>query len=182
MQYSLGKESSRDFQTCESGLIVACLTIASGKFPKRSSHLIMFHWVPHALLNPMVWAFLATKSFAAGYSTYPCQLACVSKSVPRDVISSIHCSTQLPRSAVGVMSLSRGWLLSSLIWRSAWSSGFLRLVLMPPCQSGVSLKRHLKVLIAELLKRNKQTFLVSLLVCFLPGSPTEYHSDHLQHM
>ncbi len=43
--------------------------------------------VPHALLKATVRAFLATKSFAAGSLTYPCHMACVSKSVPRDVIS-----------------------------------------------------------------------------------------------
>ncbi len=45
-------------------------------------------WVPCASLKVIVWAFLATKSFAAGSSMYPCHMACVSKSVPRDVISS----------------------------------------------------------------------------------------------
>jgi hypothetical protein len=44
-------------------------------------------WAPSALLKAIVWAFLATKSFAAGFSMYPCHMACVSKSVPRDVIS-----------------------------------------------------------------------------------------------
>jgi hypothetical protein len=44
-------------------------------------------WVPHALLKAIVRAFLATKSFAAGSSMYPCHMACVSKSVPRDIIS-----------------------------------------------------------------------------------------------
>ncbi len=44
--------------------------------------------VPRALLKAIVRAFLATKSFAAGSSTYPCHMACISKSVPRDVISS----------------------------------------------------------------------------------------------
>jgi hypothetical protein len=45
-------------------------------------------WVPCTFLKVMVRVFLATKSFAAGSSTYPCHMACVSKSVPRDVISS----------------------------------------------------------------------------------------------
>jgi hypothetical protein len=40
--------------------------------------------VPCASLKAIVRAFLATKSFAAGSSTYPCHMACVSKSVPRD--------------------------------------------------------------------------------------------------
>jgi hypothetical protein len=44
-------------------------------------------WVPCAFLNAIVRAFLATKSFAAGSSTYPCHMACISKSVPRDLIS-----------------------------------------------------------------------------------------------
>jgi hypothetical protein len=54
MQYSWGKESSRNFQTCEKRLIVACPMTAS---------------VPCTLLNAIMWAFLATKSFAAGSST-----------------------------------------------------------------------------------------------------------------
>ncbi len=45
-------------------------------------------WVPRASLKAIVRAFLTTKSFAAGSSTYPCHMACISKSVPRDVISS----------------------------------------------------------------------------------------------
>jgi hypothetical protein len=45
-------------------------------------------WVPCALLKVIVRAFLATKTFAVGSSTYPCHMACVSKSVPRDVTSS----------------------------------------------------------------------------------------------
>jgi hypothetical protein len=44
--------------------------------------------VPCDLLKAIVQAFLDAKSFAAGSSTYPCHMACVSKSVPRDVISS----------------------------------------------------------------------------------------------
>ncbi len=45
-------------------------------------------WVPRASLKTIVRAFLATKSFAAGSSTYPCHMAFISKSVLRDVISS----------------------------------------------------------------------------------------------
>jgi hypothetical protein len=45
-------------------------------------------WVPCALLKAIVRAFIATKSFAAGSSMYPCHMACISKSVPRDVMSS----------------------------------------------------------------------------------------------
>ncbi len=64
--------------------------------------------VPCALLKAIVRAFLATKSFAAGSSTYPCYMACVSKSVPRDVISSSDCCPQRHRSAVDVACDSRG--------------------------------------------------------------------------
>ncbi len=40
-----------------------------------------------ASLKAIVRAFLATKSFAAGSSMYPCHMACVSKSVTKDVTS-----------------------------------------------------------------------------------------------
>jgi hypothetical protein len=43
--------------------------------------------LPCALLKAIVRAFLATKSFAVGSSTYPCHMACISKSVTKDVIS-----------------------------------------------------------------------------------------------
>ncbi len=155
MQYSLGKESSRDFQTRELRLIVACLMSASGQFPKCSWHLIAFQWVSCTLLNAILWTLLATKWFAAITSTYPCQLACILKSVLRDVMSSIGCSTQLPRSAVGVTRMCWGWLLSvPFLWLS-WSLGFLWVVHMMLCQSGESLMRRLKVLVANLLKCNK---------------------------
>ncbi len=137
---------------------------ASGWFPKRSLHLITFPWIPCALLNALVRVFLAKKSFAEGSSTDPCQLACVSKSVPREVIPSIGCSTQLPRSAVSVTHVSRGWSLSIFFLWSSWSSGFLRVALMMPHQSGVPLKRHLKVLFMGLLKSDKESFLVPLLL------------------
>ncbi len=126
MQYSSGKESPRDFQSCESRLIVACLTTASGWLHKHSLHLIAFQLVPCTLFNTVVRTFFAMKSFAAGSSTNPCHLACVSKSVSRDVIPSISCSTQLPRSAVGVMLMSCGWSLNIPFLQSSWSSGFLR--------------------------------------------------------
>ncbi len=35
----------------------------------------------------IVQVFLTAKSIPAGISTYPCHMACVSKSVPRDIIS-----------------------------------------------------------------------------------------------
>ncbi len=65
-QYSPGMESPRSFQLMNK---VDC-------------------YVPRALCNSIVRTFLATKTFAAGSSTYPCHIACVSKSVPRDFISS----------------------------------------------------------------------------------------------
>jgi hypothetical protein len=127
MQYSLGKESPRDIQSPESRLIVACLTTASGQLPMRSLHLFAFQLVPYTLFNLIVWTFLTMESFAASSSTYPCHLACVSKSVLRDVIPSIGCSTQQPRSAVGVTRVSWGWLLNVPFLRSSYSSGFLRI-------------------------------------------------------
>ncbi len=126
MQYSSGKESPRDFQTRESRMIVACLTTASGWLPKISLHLFAFQWVPCTLFNSILLTSLTTKSFAVGSSTDPCHLACASKSVLSKVIPSIGCSTQLPRSAVGVMPMSWGWLLNVPFPWSSWSSGFLR--------------------------------------------------------
>jgi hypothetical protein len=61
--------------------------------PKRYPNLwigwlsLVLWQLPCALLKAIVQAFLATKSFAAGSSTYPCHMACVSKSVTKDVIS-----------------------------------------------------------------------------------------------
>ncbi len=80
-------------------------------------------WVHCALLKAIVWAFLATKSFAAGSSTYPCHIACVSKSVPRDVISSSDCHPQWLRSAVDVTPDSRGWLYGVPFLHSSGFSG-----------------------------------------------------------
>jgi hypothetical protein len=77
--------------------------------------------VPCTLLKAIVRAFLAMKSFTAGSSTYPCHMACVSKSVPRDVISSSDCCPQWHRSAVDVRRDSQGQLLSVPFWHS---SGF----------------------------------------------------------
>ncbi len=125
---------------------------ASGRFPKRSWHLFAFQWVPCTSFNSIVWPFLATKSFEAGSSTDPCHLACVLKSVPRYVTSLIGCITQLPRSSVGVMRVSQGWLLNVPFLQSSWSSGFLRLLLMtmrqsecscPPVMGGVTVKHAL---------------------------------------
>ncbi len=79
--------------------------------------------VPCALLKAIVQAFLATKSFPAGSSTYPCHVACVSKSVPRDIISLSNCCPQRLRSAVDEMQDSQGWLLRVPFLRSSGFSG-----------------------------------------------------------
>jgi hypothetical protein len=79
--------------------------------------------VPCASLKAIVRAFLNTKSFAAGSSTYPCHMACISKSVLRDVISSSDCCPQRLRSAMDVMCNSQGWLLSVPFLRSSGFSG-----------------------------------------------------------
>jgi hypothetical protein len=80
-------------------------------------------WVPCALLKAIVPAFLATKSFAAGSSTYPCHMACISKSVPRDIISLSDCCPQWLRSTVNVMRNSWGRSLSIPFLRSSGFSG-----------------------------------------------------------
>ncbi len=80
-------------------------------------------WVPHALLKAIARAFLATKSFSAGPSTYPCHMACVSKSVPRDVICLSNCRPQWHRSAMDVTCNSWGWSLSIHFLRSSGFSG-----------------------------------------------------------
>ncbi len=50
--------------------------------------LLLVRWqLPCASLKAIVQAILATKSFAAGSSTYSCHMACISKSVTKDVIS-----------------------------------------------------------------------------------------------
>jgi hypothetical protein len=77
--------------------------------------------VPCASLKVIVWALLATKPFAAGSSMYPCHMACISKSVPRDVISLRDCHPQRLRSTVDETRDSRGQLLSV---PSLHSSGF----------------------------------------------------------
>ncbi len=64
-QYSPGMESPRNFQLVNK---VDC-------------------YVLYALRNAIVRSFLTTETFAVGSSTYPCHMACISKSVPRDVIS-----------------------------------------------------------------------------------------------
>jgi hypothetical protein len=93
--------------------------------PQGSSKLMnkVDCWVPCAMLKTIVWAFLATKSFAAGSSTYPCHMAYASESVPRDIISLSDCHPQQLRSAVDVMRDSRGRSLSVPFSRSSGFSG-----------------------------------------------------------
>jgi hypothetical protein len=67
-----------------------------------------------ALLKAIVWAFLATKSFAVGSSIYPCHMACVSKSVLRDVISLSDCRPQCLRSTMDETRDSQGNYSASL--------------------------------------------------------------------
>jgi hypothetical protein len=80
-------------------------------------------WFPCALLKAILRAFLAIKSFAAGSSTYPCHMACVSKSVPRDVISLSDCHPQWHRSAMDETRDSWGQLLSIPFLCSSGFSG-----------------------------------------------------------
>ncbi len=79
--------------------------------------------VPRALLKAIVQAFLTTKSFAAGSSTYPCHMACVSKSVPRDVISLSNCCPQRLKNAVDQTRDSQDRLLSVPFLHSSGFSG-----------------------------------------------------------
>jgi hypothetical protein len=80
-------------------------------------------WVPCALLKVVVRAFLAMKSFAVGSSMYPCHMACISKSVPKGVISLSNCRPQRLRSTVDVTCNSQGWALSVPFLRSSGFSG-----------------------------------------------------------
>jgi hypothetical protein len=79
--------------------------------------------IPCALLKAIVQAFLVTKSSSAGCSSYPCHMACVSKSVPKDVISLSYCPPQRLRSAVDETHDSRGRLLSVAFLCSSGFSG-----------------------------------------------------------
>ncbi len=69
-QYSLGMESPKGYPNLWIGWL----------------SLVLWQ-LPCALLKAIVRAFLATKSFAAGSSRYPCHMACISKSVTKDIIS-----------------------------------------------------------------------------------------------
>jgi hypothetical protein len=79
--------------------------------------------VPCTSLKAIVQTFLAMKSFTAGSSTYPCHMACVSKSFLRDVISLSDCHPQGLRSTVDEMRDSSGQLLSVPLLCSSWFSG-----------------------------------------------------------
>ncbi len=122
-----GKGIPKGFPNSQIKLIVACLMTASGWLLRCSLHLIAFQMVPSTSFHLIVRTFLARKSFAAGSSTDLCHLARFLKSVPRNVIPSISCSTQLPRSTVGVTHVSWDWLLIVPFLQSSCSSGFLRL-------------------------------------------------------
>ncbi len=141
-------------------LIVACPMTASGWFPSMIPTWSCYSGFL-AICSKQVWAFLATKSFAAGSSMYPCHMACVSKSFPRDVISSSNCCPQWHRSAVDVMHICWGWSLSIPF---LCSSGFLRLVLMTSRQSGVSRMRHLKCSLPDSSSVWRSPFFVLLLL------------------
>jgi hypothetical protein len=93
--------------------------------PQRISKLVnkVDCRVPHALLKAIVRAFHAIKSFAAGSSTYPCHMACASKSVPRDVISLSNCRPYWLRSTRDVSCNSWGRLLSVPFLRFSGFSG-----------------------------------------------------------
>jgi hypothetical protein len=78
-QYSSGMESPKGYPNLWIGWL-----------------LLVLWQLPCALLKAIVQAFLTTKSFAVGSSTYPCHVACVSKSVTKDVIS---LSNYVPNSA-----------------------------------------------------------------------------------
>jgi hypothetical protein len=75
-------------------------------------------WIPCALLKVIVRAFLTTKSFAAESSMYPCHMACVSKSVPKEVISLSDCHPQWLRGTMDVTWDSWGRSLSVLFLSS----------------------------------------------------------------
>ncbi len=103
-QYSLGMESPKGYPNSWLGWL----------------SLVLWQ-LPCALLKAIVWAFLATKSFAAGSSTYPCHMACVSKSVTKDVIFE-QLRPQQHRSAVDETWDSLGWSLS-VPFLQLWGSG-----------------------------------------------------------
>ncbi len=90
-------------------LIVACLKTADGWLLKRSLHLIAFQLVPYTSFHLIVRTFLATKSFAAGSSTDRLPYGMLHEVSPEEHHTSIGCSTQLHRSAMGVTRVSWGW-------------------------------------------------------------------------
>jgi hypothetical protein len=74
MQYCLGKESSKDFQTCEWGWLSLVLWqhLDDSQVQFALDHS---QWVPCVSVKAILRAFFATKSFATGSSTYPCHMA-----------------------------------------------------------------------------------------------------------
>ncbi len=92
-------------------LIVTCLKTAAGQLFKRSPHLIVFQLVPYTSFHLIVRIFLPTKPFAAGSSTDPLPYGMLLEVSPEECHTSIGCSTQLHRSAMGAKPVSQGWLL-----------------------------------------------------------------------
>jgi hypothetical protein len=89
LQTSIGLNTIHTFLV--NRLIVACLMTAYSCFAQGNSAGLPCY-----------------KSSAAGFSTYPCHMACVSKSVTEDIISSSNYVPQHHRSAVDVTRDSRG--------------------------------------------------------------------------
>jgi hypothetical protein len=69
-QYSPGMESAKGYPNSWIGWL-----------------LLVLWQLPCALLKAIVRAFHIAKSFTTGSSMYPCHIACISKSVTKDVIS-----------------------------------------------------------------------------------------------
>ncbi len=79
------------------------------------------HFVQFDSANPPCNGILCS-----GFLNRPLPFGMHLKVSPKGCISLIGCSTQLPRSAVGVTHVSWGWSLNIPLLRSSWSSGFLR--------------------------------------------------------
>ncbi len=134
-----GTGTAKGFLYSWNRLIVACQKTAAGQLLKHSLHLIAFQLVPYTLFQSIVRTFLATKSFAAGFSTHPCHMACFSKSVPRNIILRLA----VVPNCIGVQWVWCAWVradcsTSRFLWSSC-SSGILRLLLLMMSQSGVCL-------------------------------------------
>ncbi len=118
------KNPQTDTFSCDISPTKLCNT-AWVRNPQGISKLVnkVDFWVPCTLLKAIVWAFLDTKFFTARSSMYLCHMACISKSVPMDVISLSDCLPQWLRSAMDVTRESWGWSLSIPILRSSGFSG-----------------------------------------------------------